>query len=760
MFNARTPSQWCQRFEFLPHAIIGMLVVLVLVAAGQPIMTDDLWWHLALGDAYAQSGPWLEQDPLLFTSPGPPVAAAWLADLGLSKIAELGGFTALRLTHVLLVAIILALVWSLLRRASDSWVAASLCTGAFLSLSAYRLIQLRPHLLTMLFALLLYRVLLESKKCPSRSQVAMAVALCALWPNLHAGFLLGPALILAEIAGLVVLGTLSAAGFGATNEIGSPRTSAPFENRRVMWLAVALVLGTLATGLSPAGIEPHLAYVVAGSETPSLTRVADEWTAFPAFTFPQSGSLLTPMTWIVFWLTISGAVLAAIGMLSKTEGNERTPPSSTSPGLIALSLLGVIAPFVAVRFLWLGIFPLLLLSERLGSLLGSRSRLDLQKNIEGKARPLMILGGSTASALMLLVGFVQFGDWPSISRSIPPTLPQYAEPYFASKYQAHAVWMLDDTDLEGNLFNEYYMGGFLGYWLAPKLRTFVNGSLNVSLDAMDANLPIRERRGALPGEGFLGLLDRQRIDVFLGMGLPRVKPNNRPWYHTTAHLENAPGWILVFRNITSSVYLRDNPQNADNLERVAHYYRNQGVPFDAERGFDTARVIREARSWSSENGVIPAYYDQLVENSKDTGTEQGVRSSNLLASFYAALGLYSEAMEIDRALLGRFRDAPQVRRRLVWSLLRVGAFAEAAEFAQPHPRRGQANSLLQRVSEVAVIAADAETKRDEVLLEKLSGRIARLPVFTHAEASNLRAAMAGPELRVAKAPRSTAGPSS
>jgi hypothetical protein len=753
MFNANTDQRPFQRFEFLPHVIIGALVVMVLIAAGQPITTDDLWWHLALGDAYARAGPWLEQDPLLFTSPGPPVAAAWLADLGLHWISNFGGFNALRLTHVFWVAGILTLAWCLFWRASRSRMAASLCKGAFLSLSAYRLIQLRPHLLTMLFTLLLYRILLESKDRPSRWQIVGAVLLCALWPNLHAGFLLGPALIMAEIAGFAVYGAVQ----GAAKRRGSSNGSSAAIDSRFVWLAGTLVLGTLATSLSPAGFDPHLAYVVAGTETPSLTRVADEWTPFAALAIPQPGGLIKPMTWVVYWLLVSGCLIAAIGPFIVRSNDQQSSRLRASPGLVALSLLGIVAPLIAVRFLWLGIFPLLLLSTPLGRLLGAPTDGDRGSNTERNLRPLFIVGSATAAATLLIVGFSKFGDWPAISRSIPRNAQQYAKPYFATKYQAHAVWMLRDAELEGNLFNEYYMGGFLGYWLAPNIRTFVNGTLNVKLDAMDANLPIRERRGALAGESFTELLDRQGVDLFLGIGLPRVKQNRRPWFHTTAHLENTPGWILVFRNLTSSVYMRDHSRNAENLSRVGRFYRDRGVPFDADRGFDTARVIREAESWSFANGVIPTYYDQLVKNSKDTNTETGFQPRNLLASFYGALGLYGEAIEMDHELLARFPDATPVRRRLIWCLLRIGSFAGAAELAQPHVRSRHSDPLLQRVEKVASDAIDAEARKDSAMLEKLSGRIARLPVFTIPEARALRTSVQSPALREALVGARSAG---
>jgi hypothetical protein len=88
-----------RRLELATHLIVGSSIAVFLVAVGQPIITDDLWWHLALGDAYAQQGLWLAHDPLLFTSPGPPVPASWLADLGLAAIAKLGGLNALRVVH-------------------------------------------------------------------------------------------------------------------------------------------------------------------------------------------------------------------------------------------------------------------------------------------------------------------------------------------------------------------------------------------------------------------------------------------------------------------------------------------------------------------------------------------------------------------------------------------------------------------------------------------------------------------------------------
>ncbi len=63
------------------HAIAAALLALLLAAVGQPIFTDDLWWHLALGEARASTGMSLEQDPLLYTAAGPPSSSPWLSQV-------------------------------------------------------------------------------------------------------------------------------------------------------------------------------------------------------------------------------------------------------------------------------------------------------------------------------------------------------------------------------------------------------------------------------------------------------------------------------------------------------------------------------------------------------------------------------------------------------------------------------------------------------------------------------------------------------
>jgi hypothetical protein len=706
--------------EAISFAALVVLVGLLLVAVGQPLYTDDTWWHLALGRAYAQAGPWLVGDPLLFTAPGPPAPASWLADLALYATETFGGFTALRALHVATVAGIVALGWSLLARASGSRLLANLGSAVFICLAAYRLIQLRPHLFTILATLLLYRLLFEKTAAPSVRQVTAAVALLAVWVNMHAAFVLGPILIAVALTGIVLTETLKPAG------------ERDLASTRIRRLAAALVLGTAATCLNPAGIEPHQAYLIAGAESPALERVGDEWSSIDLFSLPELGALPSPLAWFALWMLLVGCLTILIRGLLRCRRMGPIAFQQLELMTLGLACLGFAASIAAVRFLWLLMLPLLFL--------GTWRAQNASRPVHKGRNPIARWSAVTA-VVLLIPAFLLVGDWPIVSRGVPSNWQDYKEDYRPDKYHAQAVWLLDDAGLAGNLFAEYYLGGFLGYWLAPELRTFVNGSLNVSMDAIDANLPIRERRGANPEEGFLELLDRQRIDVFMGIRLPRLGPTARPWFVTATHLEGEPDWLLIFRNLTSAVYLRSSERNQRNLEHVVDYYREQGIEFDTLRGFDPEAVITRSQTWAINHGLVPTYFPKLLELANDQSSQQNFQSLGLISSVYSALGLYPQSIEIDRKLIGLRPNDLAPQRRLTWCLLRSNQYAEARIAAQSLAFHDPSGALSKRIVATARATETSMPKRD------LKALIVRLPLFTTLEAIRLGAGMAGPEIR-------------
>ncbi|HEB89817.1 MAG TPA: hypothetical protein ENI85_09630 [Deltaproteobacteria bacterium] len=659
------------------HAAAIASCAMVLVAVGQPIFSDDVWWHLALGEAHLREGPWLAGDPLLFTSKGPPPPASWLADILFRVVWNHLGFAGLRLFHLGLVASCLVLVWASVRHATRSASLASLSAALVGTLSAYRLVQLRPHLATILAALLLHWLLFRDSRPPSWQRGLAAVGLMGLWANLHPAYPLGPVLVAIGAVGLFVASILPRGSF---REDGPSFDS---ERARVRARAIRLAgiasMGFVATLLNPLGLAGYRSAFEAGSGQGGLAVVVDEWSRIDLLSWPTASLPPSPMNWAVAWLLVIAVPLAtAIEFRSHWQRSSTAAANRVDPAIISLAWAGLVAMLTATRFAWMVFWPVLFLACHL------RQRLAIG--------PRRAIGGAAVASVALFLAFPRWGDWPMVTRGLPRTLAGYLSPYATGKYHTAAVAVLREARLEGNLFGRYSEGGFQSFWLAPAIRTAMNGSLNMSEEAFAAALAIRERIGTPAHPRFEEALDALGVDLFLGTGLPRITRPGRPPDHSTLHLEGAPGWILIFRNLDSALHLRKNARNRRNLRRIAAYYARHDVPFDAERGFDPARVLRESPDWARRMGLWSTYLDRRLDRQSPPTDDASIRvdktdrargaGSDRLALGYLALGIYGEAeAENEQFLRQRPGDARALRRR-GWLLLRPHRIASRQELVR------------------------------------------------------------------------------
>ena len=729
------------------HGTAIVIAVLVLLSAGQPLFTEDTWWHLSMGRAYASLGPWLEHDPNLFTAAGPPSPAAWLSSLSLYGVSELAGFQALRVTHVSLVALIIVFAWRALRRVSDSPAYASAATGIFVSLAAYRLFQLRPDLITIFAAILVvwFAIVKDAPittvptdtselKRSHRNRIVAVFILMVVWANAHAGFLLGPILLAAALVAVI-----------AARLLRTPHLSSPNTRLRMLWWCVGL--GFAATLINPEGLTPHLLYFTAGDETPDLAVVVDEWQRIDLLSLPPTNLPPSLHAWGLVWVLLLTAPLALAlswwqaGSGIETDRSERQT-STVDPALVGMAALSIVAMLAAVRFLWMGVFVLMMIGacgRDLGLFEGARNRSrPAGQPTSGIYAGTAIIAGLLVAAL-LAYGFVTYGAWPMISKGVDRA--SYARPYTSAKNNAHAVWFLEDTGLEGNLYNDYASGNFLGYWLSPRLRTFVNGSLNVPKHVLDASFVIG-RRGWESAEGIEAVLDRYGVDVFFATGTPRAPLPGRPVVSTTTHLEQTPGWMLVFRSLSSAIYLRTNERNRANLERVRVYYEQNSVPFDvAGKGLDVERVIQQAPQWAIAHGLIPHDFKNLQRSARGPGTPGRAQTRERLSGILALIGLYERAAAFDRETVRRSPTRIAPLRRLIWSLLHQQKLDEAAHRAT----RLQSIALPRdQIASLLVSSALHAPNFDEAQRRAL---IAAVPMMTRQEARQFGSEFAPPEVR-------------
>jgi tetratricopeptide (TPR) repeat protein len=285
------------------------------------------------------------------------------------------------------------------------------------------------------------------------------------------------------------------------------------------------------------------------------------------------------------------------------------------------------------------------------------------------------------------------------------------------------------------------MGNFLGYWLAPSLPAFVNGSLNVPKDVMEARSAVLRGMGRSPDESLAALLDRYGVDVFLGTRLPTAATSIRSLTHTTTHLDWAPDWLLVFRSVDSAVYLKNNERNQHNFERIASYYESRSVPFDPVRGFDPASVIRLSPRWAVEHGLRPVGYDALLESARSMNPAARAFGRNALASYYVTVGLYEKAIAQDERALRSAPNALSAARRRVWCLLHLRRFDEARTLADAlEAVAAPEDSISRRI-------VDAARRAPELAESDRVSLVTTLPLLTRAEGARVLSRVVEPRAR-------------
>jgi hypothetical protein len=224
------------------------------------------------------------------------------------------------------------------------------------------------------------------------------------------------------------------------------------------------------------------------------------------------------------------------------------------------------------------------------------------------------------------------------------------------------------------------MGGFLGYWLAPRLKTFIDGRMDhYPSEVLDDYLRMRHASQAGAMRMLSELLEKWQVDVFFGTGFPESRYSERTW---TAHLRRLPGWVPVFVSQTHSIFLRKAPRNSRNFALVKAYYLQRNVPFDLEHGVDVSAAIRRRPGWAASQGIVPAHYARLLAEREGSDPERRRGALAELGELHWRVGAFAEGVEADRELVALDPQALEPRRRLADGLLQLGRAAEALAVAE------------------------------------------------------------------------------
>jgi hypothetical protein len=186
----------CLRAKNYMFAVVLLLGLLAFTA--RPATDPDLWWHLRTGQWIIENHQIPHTDPFSFTRSGSPwVSHEWLSELLFYELWRHTGWAGLIIfSAVITTTGFMLLFWRC--AALPHWAAAATVLGALASAPAW---GVRPQMFTFVLASLWLWLLERGEHQPWL--LTSIPPLFLLWLNLHAGFALGLALVIAYGVGLV-----------------------------------------------------------------------------------------------------------------------------------------------------------------------------------------------------------------------------------------------------------------------------------------------------------------------------------------------------------------------------------------------------------------------------------------------------------------------------------------------------------------------------------------------------------------------------
>lgn len=402
-----------------PTLLWGLLLAFgAAVLRIRPLGAPDTWWHLNIGRVVLETGQRRFPDRMGIEVKEQFVAGEWGFDVLAWMLYGLGGPTALILFAAVATAGSCLLVWRLARDVAPTrpWTALAIA-AAVVAATSWRFFP-RPHILFLCFlpaAILLARRAARANTRPVRLRyLGGLLGLCGIWAQCHPSVIIAPAVV--GLAGLpFAVGNLDP----REGLRGLPRD---------LWIALAVLLIIPFTSPYGAGI---LDQVLGHSGTDSVAHIGE----------------MQPLTWAEFWPPTSRSLLAVelllvAGAVGLVRGG-RIPLGPTG-----LAILGLMMTLNTHRFraAWA-----ILLVPLVADVVRPRR--------EGAAWRALAVG-----AVLVSLGSVSAG-W---NLRNPSNLDLDWVPVALGD-------ALDALDVQGDLFNDYDAGGYIGFRRFEQVRVFIDG---------------------------------------------------------------------------------------------------------------------------------------------------------------------------------------------------------------------------------------------------------------------------------------------
>jgi hypothetical protein len=456
-----------------------MLLVFGFCAARFP--SSDTWWHLATGRWIVAHHAVPHTDPFSFTVAGKRwIAHEYAADTAMYLLYRAGGFPALVAANTALLALAF---WFVYRRCRSFAIANAL--ALLLGIWAARVgFALRPQTISFLMGAVYLWILDRYKRTRHWHWLAVLPLLMLVWLQLHAGYVLGLALIGLTLLAEALDWAVGRGGF-------SPKDwSAPL---------IALAACVAVVPLNPNGFA--LFRFPVELLRMKVNEQILEWQPAP---FHDAR----------YWPFLALAILTLLAIMFSAQKYR--------PGQFLLFVVFLSAALKSRRnipvFVLIAV-PLLAEHVRLPGKTYHRGTLRLRSGqATTQRKPMIVFSvGSLLMAAMICA-------WQTY------TALQSQSNAEARVFPSAAVQYLSEHDLPGNLINAYGFGGYL-IWRLPERKVFVDGRADMYGDKFLEEYTSVYAGHSLPDP----LLDRYQVRTAIlephsGLaGVLNIKTGNGSW---------------------------------------------------------------------------------------------------------------------------------------------------------------------------------------------------------------------------------------
>jgi hypothetical protein len=469
----------------------GLLLFGLLAMTARNAVDPDLWWHLSTGQWIVNTGHVPHTDPFSFTRAGHAwVSHEWLSEVVFYELWKFGGSAALIIFSAIVTTAGFMLLY-LRCPGRRSWAAALTALGALAAAPSW---GVRPQMFTFTLASLLLWLLKRGEEHPKL--LFWIPPLFLLWLNLHAGFALGPALLIAYSVGLII-------------ETATGDTPWP-EARPILLRIFLLVLAcAVLVPINPSGTQLYR-YPFDTLRSPAMRSVIGEWFS-PDFHLSLYRPLL--LTWLLLLTTLAWSRLVLKWRV-----------------LVPL-LLTSFAALDAVRHI--PIFVLVAIPVIAAALPAAAAATGVSRSRPFVSRFRPVFNVAVIVLMALLAGV----KWVTLTRN------QSARE--AELFPRSAVaFLLANSDPQ-RVFVYYDWGGYAIWKLYPQYRVFVDGRADLYGD----DLLRQFETAVLLQAGWKDVLDRWQVETVL------VPPSCA----LAQALMLDPGWRSAYADSQSAVFLRARP---------------------------------------------------------------------------------------------------------------------------------------------------------------------------------------------------------